>query len=495
MIFGVIFLFLLYIDEKMMENYISCLQGEDGMMRKNKGLLCLLGVLCCILLFNGCARKQLLDPSKPVTITMWHNFGGQMQTTMDDLISEFNATVGKENGIILSVTSISSSATLQEKLLAAANGDPGSPTLPNLVTCYPKIALQLANKGLLTELDSQFSDAELARYLPRFIEEGRLEDGSLYVFPIAKSTEVLFVDRTLFDRFSSATGADFDALKDFERLSMVSRRYYEWTDSHTPDIPGDGKSFFTTDSVFNYFQVGLKQLGIEPITGERLACDVPEFRRIWDSVYEPAVRGGYAVFDGYSSDLSKLGELVCSTGSTAGILFYGSQIIYPDNTTEDVTYTILPYPTFQGGGSISIQRGSGMCVMKATPAQEYASALFLKWFTEPKQNMRFVSSTGYLPVTNEAFTNSMAQEIQQVEDENIKKLLQAAITMHSEYDFYIPPTFESFDMLGKSIDKSFKSMARAAREKYLLLVGEMSPDEAYALASKGDFEAFVSQYR
>ncbi len=471
------------------------LAGEVGMMRKIMGSVCLLSLTLCILSFTGCSKDKVLDPSHPVTITMWHNFGGQMQTTMDSLVGEFNATIGKSNGVILSVTSISSSVSLQEKLLAAANGDPGSPALPNIATCYPKIALQLMRKGLIVDLDTQFSDAELDGYLPRFLEEGRLEDNGLYVFPIAKSTEVLFVDKTLFDRFASATGVDFEAFRNFEQLSLMSLKYYEWTDSLTPDIPDDGKSFFTTDSIFNYFQVGLMQLGIDPIDNERFTCDVPEFRRIWDSVYEPAVRGGYAVFDGYSSDLSKLGEIVCSTGSTAGILFYGSQIIYPDNTAEDVTYTILPYPKFDGGKNISIQRGSGMCVMKATPAQEYASALFLKWFTAPEQNIRFVSSTGYLPVTNKAFTNSMEQEIQQVTNENIKKLLQAAVTMHSEYDFYIPPTFESFDALGKNIEKSFKAFARAAREKYLSLVGEMPPDNAYAIATQGDFESFVTQYR
>ncbi len=478
-----------------MENYISCFQGEKIMVRKNKAPVFLFCLSLCVLTFIGCSRGQVLDPSNPVTITMWHNFGGQMQSTMDNLVSEFNATVGKDNGVILSVTSISSSATLQEKLLAAANKDPGSPDLPNIATCYPKNALQLMNKGLLVDLKTLFRPEELDSYLPRFIEEGVLEDDGLYVFPIAKSTEVLFVDRTLFDRFATATGVQFEALNDFEDLSRIAMRYYEWTDSLTPDIPDDGKSLFTTDSAFNYFQVGLKQLGIDPIVNEKIVCDVPEFRRIWDSLYEPAVKGGYAIFNGYSSDLSKLGEILCSTGSTAGILFYGTQIIYPDNTTEDVTYTILPYPTFSGGAKLSIQRGSGMCVTKSTPPQEYASALFLKWFTEPEQNMRFVSSTGYLPVTNVAFTDSMEQEIQQVEDENIKKLLQAAITMHAEYDFYIPPTFESFDAMGKSFESGFKTSAKIAREEYLRLLPQFSPDEAYAIATDGDFEAFTAQYR
>jgi hypothetical protein len=38
---------------------------------------------------------------------------------------------------------------------------------------------------------------------------------------------------------------------------------------------------------------------------------------------------------------------VCSTGSTAGILFYGDTITYPDNTIEEVEYEILPYPVLK----------------------------------------------------------------------------------------------------------------------------------------------------
>ncbi|MCQ4771960.1 ABC transporter substrate-binding protein, partial [Intestinimonas massiliensis] len=62
-----------------------------------------------------------------MTLTLWHNFGGQMQTTMDALVDEFTGTVGKENGVILSVTSISGSASVQEKLTMIAAGDPGAP--------------------------------------------------------------------------------------------------------------------------------------------------------------------------------------------------------------------------------------------------------------------------------------------------------------------------------------------------------------------------------
>ena len=85
-------------------------------------------------LLSACQGDTLLDPKNPVTLTMWHNYGGQMRYTMDEMIDEFNGTIGAEKGIIVNVTSISGSATLHEKLTMAANNDPGAPELPDILS-------------------------------------------------------------------------------------------------------------------------------------------------------------------------------------------------------------------------------------------------------------------------------------------------------------------------------------------------------------------------
>lgn len=444
-----------------------------------KRFLCLL--LCIGLIFctglTACSPKEGLNPGNPVTLTMWHNYGGVMKETMDSLVDEFNQTVGKDKGVVLNITSISDSASIQEKLLMIAAGDPGAPELPDITTCYPKTALQLAERGLLLDLTQQFTQEELDAYLPRFVEEGRFGD-ALYVFPTAKSTEVLFLNQTLFDRFAQAAGVTSGSLATFEGIAQAAEAYCRWTDSLTPDQPGDGKAFYVADSWFNLAQVGMKQLGEDFVDPAAEALDLasPAFRQMAGTLFRPAILGGIAVFDGYSSDLSKTGDILCSTGSTAGILFYGTTITYPDNTSEEVEYTVLPYPVFAGGEKIAIQRGSGVCVARSTPEKEEAAALFLKWFTAPEQNMRFISSTGYLPVTNAAFGDIMERKVANVEVENIGKLLSTAITMQKEYDFYIPPTFDSFDALGKDFERAFKDAILAGREEYARLLAEGAED-------------------
>ena len=464
--------------------------SQQGVFSLNKKIFAWL-LLVSLFILPGCFNRDEPSPANPVTLTLWHNFGGQMQTTMDGLVDEFNKTLGKDKGILLSITSITDSATIREKLAMIAAEDPGAPEMPDIATCYPQTAALLEAKGLLASLDAYFSKGELEAYLPRFLDEGRLA-GGLYVFPFAKSTEVLFVNQTLFNQFSQATGVKLEQLATFEGIAAAAHKYYQWTDEQTPDIIGDGKHFYTADSLFNIAQVGMEQLGSSLIDNQRLQLNSPEYQRIWSCLFEPAVKGGYAVYQGYSSDLAKTGEIICSTGSTAGILFYGTEITYPDNTTQQVEYTVLPFPTFAGGKKIAIQRGSGLIVAKSTPAKEKAAAIFLKWFTAPEQNMKFVASTGYLPVTHDAFENSISKEIATIENENIRKLLTAAITVHKEYDFYIPPVFEGFDSISKTYENDIKQSASEARARYIQLLESMEPEQAYAEAITGVYEAFIA---
>ena len=227
----------------------------------------------------------------------------------------------------------------------------------------------------------------------------------------------------------------------------------------------------------------MKQLGDSFFNNDDLNF-TNSFNNLWHPFIEAAVKGGFAIYNGYSSDLAKTGEIVCSTGSTAGILFYGNRITYPDNTIEEVEYEVLPYPVLQGGSKIAIQRGGGMIVTKSTPEKEYASAVFLKWFTSPEQNMRFVSETGYLPVSKNAFESNIQSYIEKAENSNVKKLLITALTMYNDYDFYIPPVSDSLDSLDKDYSAWLKQIAIDARDEYLTLLETMRPEEAYKIASE-----------
>ena len=432
---------------------------------KSKTALLLASILLLSLPLTSCGGSGASN--SPVTLTMWHNFSGNNREVTDGLINEFNETVGKEEGIVITVTSLSSSSEQNEKLEMIAAGDSGAPEMPDMVTAYPAMAVTLMNEGLIAPLDDYFTDEQLAAYLPQFIAEGRLPDGKLYVFPISKSTETLFVNRTLFDRFAAETGADFGDLATFEGLAKLAVSYYEWTDGKTPDIPNDGKTFFSADQWFTVAQLGVEQLGVNFVGADSLATGSEAFRRIWDAMVLPAIQGGYAVIDGYTSDLSKTGDIICNTGSTAGVNFYVETIVYPDNTKEDVEYDVLPFPILEGGQKIALQRGAGFIVAKTTPEKEKAAAVFLEWFTQPENNMRFIATTGYLPVMAAAFDQRLAEGAESLTKPIHKKLLDTQVRMYEEYQFIYAPVNDHLSAMTSGFEADIREMMRAGRERVL----------------------------
>ena len=419
-----------------------------------------------------------------------------MKNLMDEMIDEFNSSIGAEQGIIISVTAISGSSELHDMLTAAAEEVPGAMPLPDITTSYPKTAVILKQHDKLVDLSEHFSKSKLDEYVPAFVDEGRLDDEGLYVFPIAKSTEVLFVNQTLFDRFAAENNIGYEDMATFEGIAAASMTYLRWTDRQTPDVPGDGKAFFMADSLFNQALVGSKQLnenfllvgeGNSDETSAQLNISSPSYSRIWGINYIPAVCGGIAVFDGYSSDLFKTGDLVCAVGSTAGVLFYPEVVTYPDNTKEDASYAILPYPTYVNGKKAALQRGGGMCVIKSEAAREYASSIFLEWFTRPEQNLRFTLSSGYLPVTKEAFGSLQAcvssdtaassgnQDVSVIiEDERIRQQLKTILQMYEEYEFFYTPHASNGEVLQRSYEEQIISIVTDGREQVAAAYGQPS---------------------
>ena len=178
----------------------------------------------------------VLDPENPVTLTIWHYYNGAYQAAFDKLVEEFNNSAGKDLGIY-------------------------AKEMPDLFSAYTDSALGLQKDGLLTDLNQYFTAEELDKYVDAYVQEGEFAgDGGLYVFPVAKSTEITMMNKTDWDKFAEETGATLDDLSTVEGIAKVAEQYYDWTDAQTPDVPDDGKAFYGRDSMSNYFLIGMKQM-------------------------------------------------------------------------------------------------------------------------------------------------------------------------------------------------------------------------------------------
>lgn len=421
--------------------------------------------LIAVLLFCTSCSNAVTKEEVPTTITVWHVYGGQTDSPLNDLIDQFNQTVGKQKQINVQVTSVSNTNTIHELVLAAANEEPGAPELPDLFISYPKTVLALPDDSILVDYKDYFSEEELSDFIPAFIEEGTIDD-HLVIFPVAKSTEIMFINQTIFDRFSQETGISMEDLDTWEGLYKAAETYAEWSDAQIPDIPGDAKAMFVHDYYFNYFQVGVESLGEDFFQGDKLAFG-PVFQTVWEPLAQAAFKGGVWLKGGYATESIRTGESIVSVASSASILYYSDVVTYSDNTSEDITIVSRPCPVFENGEKLVMQRGAGFCTVRSTPEREQAAVTFLKWLTEPEHNVEFVTRTGYMPVTKSAFENELPKAIEELESAKYVSLYQAYLDTQKNYEFYVPPQLQSYLSLETTLEDNVRAQFALGRQDYL----------------------------
>lgn len=427
-------------------------------MRKRKPWIYITVILVLgLMMLTACGING--GQKEPVTLTVWHVYGGQTDSPLNDLIEEFNKTVGAREGIKLQVTVVSNTNNIHDAVLRAAGDEPGTTGLPDMFISYPKTVLAMPDSDILVDYRDYFSDEELSAYIPAFLEEGGI-NGRLVAFPVAKSTEIMFIDKTLFDRFAADTGVTLGQLDTWEGLFELSKEYYQWTDAQTPDVPGDGKAFFVHDYHFNYFQVGVESLGEDFFQENEIAYG-KAFSKVWETYADAAVQGGVWLNEGYATEPLRTGETIVSVASSASVLYYEDIVTYSDNRSEPIEVIARPVPCFENGQQLVMQRGAGFCTVKSTPERERAAAVFLKWLTEPEINVRFVTSVGYMPVTDAAF-EVLPDFIGNLEDPKYRSLYEAFLETQASYEFYTVPQIPGYLELEQSFEKNVRSKLRAA---------------------------------
>ena len=346
--------------------------------------------ICCL---SGC-KKSKLDKNKPVTLTMWHVYGEQADSPMNRLIDEFNETVGMEKGIIINVTAMSNASKIGEKLLDAHNKIPGSAEMPDLFFAHKSNALELGTDCLL-DWNEYFSEKELSAYVPEFLEDG-MADGRLSVFPVSKSTHLLFIAGAQFERFSADTGVTYEALSTWDGFFDAAAKYYDWS---------GGKPFCALDYPLRAIELAAAESGAGNIFADNGFYDPSNviFKQTFMKFADSLAKGYIMLSNLYSNTQVMTGEVVAGIGSSAAILYYNDTVTYEDGTSEPMDLEILPLPAENGKKPYITQAGVGLCAYKTSSQKAEAAVIFAKWLTEPERNLEFVSQTGYMPVTNGAF--------------------------------------------------------------------------------------------
>ncbi len=429
-----------------------------------------ISLLCAAALVLGCAACSGGSPKQTAVtdITAWTYYNGDQMESFTKLVDEFNSTVGAEKGISVSTESLGSVNDLEASVMDAAEGKVGASELPNIFSAYADTAYAMDQMGMLVDLVPYLSDAERNTFVNGYLSEGDFNgSGEIKIFPVAKATELMFLNDTDWQVFADAAGASYDDLATLEGLVEMAGKYYDWTDAQT-DTPDDGKALFGRDAMANYMLVGAQQLGdaIFEVQDGKMTVnfDHDVARKLWDNYYVPFVKGWFTASGRFRSDDVKTGNVLGYVGSCSSATFFPTQVTTDDSVSHDISMKVLQSPKFADGEDVAVQQGAGMVVTTGTEDEIKASVEFLKWFTQPENNIAFSVGSGYLPVTQDANDMDTIHASGLSLSGNMEQILSGAVQTVKTDRLYTPCAFEGGASARKVLEYGLSDLAAADRE-------------------------------
>ncbi len=391
------------------------------------------------------------DTESPVTIRFYHQMGANLTKVLEDAIADFNEIYPN---ITVEHTSYGDYDGVRDQIRTELTvGDQ-----PNLAYCYPDhIALYNISGGVQT-LDTLiaseygFTEEQIADFVPAYYNEGKaFGDGKMYSLPIAKSTEVLYYNKTFFATHNLTVPTTW------EEMEAVCRRIREIDPTCIP---------LGYDSESNWFITMCEQYGSDytSATGENFLFNnetnhnfIKMFRQWYADklVTTEALSGGYtsALFTGESDSGTRAYMCIGSTG--------GATYQQPNQVNGEFEFEvgITTIPQVNPEEPKVISQGPSICILKDTDPQEVlASWLFAKFLTTNVEFQGAYSmSNGYAPVIqsireNEAYAAFLAK----ADTANIQAYaVKVAVEQADAY--YVSPAFNGStvarDQVGMLVQK------------------------------------------
>ncbi|MEG0950612.1 MAG: extracellular solute-binding protein, partial [Niameybacter sp.] len=331
---------------------------------------------------------ELPEMTGPVTVELWHYMSGKQQETLQAIVDEFNAT----NDMNITVSAIPQGKVndMNKKVIAASQSN----TLPAIINVYPDLATGLINEGKIYDMGAFAAHPEVGilpdlqnDFVEAFISEvAQWEEGKLYGMPMTKSTEVIYVNKTLLEKIGY-TVEDIQGMT-MEKLAEVSKASKEQL-----GIPG-----FGFDSGSNGFISTLKEEGMNFVELDGTINVDNEWVRTYMDFYKEQVQNGYFRTpgeDGFLSGPFSNQQMLMYQGSSAGASFI--------DTNGQFELVAVEPAYFEGKDKAVIQQGGSLFITNDVSLQEqYGAYEFIKFATNTENTAKFAAATGYLPVRKSA---------------------------------------------------------------------------------------------
>ncbi|MBS4762322.1 extracellular solute-binding protein [Carnobacteriaceae bacterium zg-ZUI252] len=350
------------------------------------------------------------EVKEATTITFWHAMQGPHEKALTKLTEDF---MKANPNVKVELQNQSSYKDLQAKLNATFTS---KQNLPTISQAYPSWLFDAAQSDLLVDLDPYIKNDKIGLKenapLASLMKGAQIQDKQ-YGIPFNKSTEVLFYNKDLFEKYGVKVPTTMDEFKE------VAKTIFEKSNG---EVVGAG-----FDSLNNYYAIAMKNEGVD--FNSSLDFSSEKSQKVVN-FYAEGVKEGYFRIAGSDKFLSgpfANQKLAMYIGSSAG----ESHVAKPASE-KGFTYGVAARPA-----KINLQQGTDVYMFSsASEAQRTAAYLYMKFLASADSQLYWAQQTGYMPIVesvlkSDAYKNSTTK-VPAILDETTKELFSIPAVQNSD---------------------------------------------------------------
>lgn len=253
-----------------------------------------------------------------------------------------------------------------------------SSTTPDVIAVDVPLVASYGLRGWLLPLESAFSEEDFADWLPSAVEAGSYE-GNLLAAPISTSTQLLYYNKTLFDR-AGITPPGPDERWTWEQVAEVAPQLtFDDNGDGTPEIWG-----FIWEQMVRIYQLqpmpmslGGKAIGDDGLTVDGV-INSPEWIEAFTYYYDMfnTLKAAPQGTEFWPPDIFETGNLSMYVGGPWSIGRYAESI-------TDFEWGVSRHPYFEGG-EIATATGSWHIGVNSLTENQDAALRFVRWISTGK---------------------------------------------------------------------------------------------------------------
>jgi multiple sugar transport system substrate-binding protein len=322
---------------------------------------------------------------EPVEITWWHGQTQGVADLLQDMIDDFNRT---HDDIVVSKDSggVNSDRMLQKVTAGIQAGN-----YPDIAYIYGSDLANLAAGDTLVDLTeaTENGDIDFDRFFPAAQEAVTVDDHVRAVPALIDNLAVVY-NKKIFDEAGVPYPKDDWTWDDFLATAAelndpeAGIAGFAW--------PGTGDE----DTTWRIWPLLWQQGGeILAEDGESVAFDGPEGEAALDVVAQAAADGSLYIDSTAGSE--RMQQLFASGKMAMNV---AGPYALPEYVDGGVDYGVAPMPAFTDDHT-TIAGPDTWAIFDNGEERVDASIEFLEWFSEPEQQIRWISESGSLPLTTD----------------------------------------------------------------------------------------------